>query len=432
LNSCPPNPTSALRWSRRGIAACIWPLLLVLLAACEGEPPPLRLQTLTYQQMDIAALRKAIAVEALDIAPSQAPPGMPVLEALGANLADLGIVENSTPFVSGVRAVIPLYRSVLHLLVRDDVDLDGKRSADTPLSFLVLNDSHAGNTFVGLVAQRAGMVVGRSPVAGTAEAGNTEVIVYFGPINPRSTDWYTPGYHLVSLDSIGTAAAEFLREGISLLVPQMQATRIPALTYTLPGNEQGLQTLSVDTLLVTRKDTSESQIYRLTRTLVEQKAQLASLEPDVFSWVSERFDPEKLNFPLHDGARRYFERDEPGLLQRYAETINLLVYLAILAVTGLLALLRWRRQRKKDRVDTFYTQLFSIRERAATEAPAGLLEETRALERRAYRLLIDEKLAADESFRIFTDLLENVRAELVAQQEHAVPGTDAGGRARPP
>lgn len=393
------------------LALCL--AVLAGLAACGEESPALRLHSLAYRQVDVATLREALADEGGPaLVPDSAPPGTSPLEALAGDWADLAIVDNSTPFVPGVRTVIPLYPSVLHLLVRDGVNLARQRDSGETATVYIANDSRAGRIFVELVARRARLLAEGVERVDTLRPGETDAIVYFGPVNPASTPWYQEGYHLVSLDSAGEAAAEFLREGVSLLVPQMRAMEVPALTYNLPGNERPLQSLSVSTLLVARREASEARIYELTRMLVEQRARFAALEPDIFSWVSEHFDREKLNFPLHDGARRYLERDAPGLLERYANTINLLVYLAILLATGLAGFLRWRAQRKKNRVDTFYSRLLAVRERMGSEPVAELLEEVRLMELEAYSLLIDEKLAADESFRIFTDLLDSVRAEL--------------------
>ena len=165
-------------------------------------------------------------------------------------------------------------------------------------------------------------------------------------------------------------------------------------------------------LLVAHRDTSERAIYNMTRTLIEQKARFAAIAPNIFSWMSEDFDPLELNFPLHSGARRYLERDEPGFLERYAESLNFIVYLAFLLLTGVVALARWQARRKKNRVDTFYARVLEIRERAQHEPREQLIEELGNLEKEAFGLLIAERLAADESFRIFTELLGQVRNEL--------------------
>jgi len=199
---------------------------------------------------------------------------------------------------------------------------------------------------------------------------------------------------------------------VPYLVRNMYSATIPASTYNIPGNDKDLRTIATDTLLVTRKDVPESVIYELTRTLLEQKPRFTAVAPQLFQGINESFDPLEFSFPLHSGARRYLARDEPGFLERYAELINMLVYVTFLVLTGLLALARWRMRRKKDRMDTFYQRVLAIRERAAGEDHAVLIAELYALEHEAFDSLIAERLAANESFRIFTDLMVRTRAEL--------------------
>ena len=122
--------------------------------------------------------------------------------------------------------------------------------------------------------------------------------------------------------------------------------------------------------------------------------------------------PQDLSFPLHSGSRRYMERDEPGMLERYAETINMLVYLFFVVLTGGFALARVHSRRKKDRIDEFYSRVMAIRMRAMNEPHGPLLFELQQLELEAFGSLIAEKLAADESFRIFIELLTRAIDEL--------------------
>ena len=171
----------------------------------------------------------------------------------------------------------------------------------------------------------------------------------------------------------------------------------------------------MDTLLVARKEVPEKFIYQIARMLIEQKPHLTSISPTLFSGINESFDPLDLSFPLHAGTRRFLQRDEPALVERYAETINMLVYVVVMLLTGVVGFNRWRARRKKDNIDTFYTRVFSIRERVDIEDTAELLLELKALEKEAFELLIAEKLAADDSFRIFADLLSDSRAMLKAR-----------------
>ena len=390
-------------------------VLSLLLAGCEWVNPELRMHVAEYRQFDPERLQTIFEEQSfLRLTAAEGPPGRAALQVLADADADLGLVENSTAFVPGIRAGLPVSESVLHILVSDEFRPHKMSSPLREASFSIPHGSSAGRSFVELVTSRQGMDADDYRISSTFEPGDTDVVVYFGPINPDVTNWYPQGYTLVSLDNPLIPQRQFFHEGIGYTAPNMKPKTIPALTYDLPGNEDDLLTVAVDTLLVARKDVSVGAVFELTRTFLSQKPRFAAVAPHLFSGINESFDPLDLSFPLHDGARRYLERDEPGLLERYAETINMLVYVTFLLISAAIGFARWRAHRKKDRIDTFYVRVMGIRDRMGREDSALLLEELEALEREAFESLIKEKLAANESFRIFTDLMARLRAELKA------------------
>jgi hypothetical protein len=390
-----------------------WGLVGLLLAGCSFAPDVLRFHSLAYQNVDSEALQSIFEdrfATRFEVVP--AAPGESAMDALLGGRADLVLVNNSTPFTSGVRAVLPVYESVLHLLAREDL---GDFGEDLPLrgrSIYIANESLAGRNAVLLIAERQNLVPGDYQLADTLQPGTTDIVVYFGPINPKDPPWYHPGYRLINLHTRLDPNAGSSRIGVEYILPRMRVVSIPPRTYDIPGNETAVHTVGVDTLLVTRKDASERVIYRLTEMLIEQKPRFAAVAPSLFSTITDSFDPLDLSFPLHEGARRYLERDEPSLLERYAETINMLVYVTFLVLTGSIAFMRWRAHRKKNRIDTFYERALSVRKQSNGTNQAELLGELRVLEEEAFQMLIDDQLAADESFRIFTDLLAHARLEL--------------------
>ncbi len=392
-------------------------LVAAALVGCTSGTDELEILPTGYQVIDAEAIQ-AIFEQKSMIRIRRAEPdqqGPPSLERLLRGDADLVFTQNSNPFVPGVRAVLPVHRSVLHVLARDGIAGDGYLVDMRGKSVYVASNSHAGKRLVRLAAERQGVSESEYALVDEFAPGETDLLIYLGPLVANTPPWYQPGYHFASL------AAREGRENVSNaelvrnLLPNMYAVVIPATTYNIPGNEVDVPTLATDTLLVTRKDVPERLIYEFTRTLVEQKPRFTSVAPQLFQGITESFDPLELNFPLHSGARRYLERDEPSALERYAETINMLVYVTFLVLTGLLGLARWRARRKKDRMDTYYQQVLAIRGRAEEEDAAQLMAELKELEEHAFESLIAERLAADESFRIFTDLLERTRASLERQ-----------------
>ncbi|MEP5569070.1 MAG: TAXI family TRAP transporter solute-binding subunit [Halioglobus sp.] len=404
-------PTSSLKHLLR-LPGCLL-IAALLLTACGYPGSTLRMMITDYRQFEPEALqlvieeRSSIRFELADVPPQRKP-----LEALIANEADLALVENNVAFARGIRAVLPVFESVLHLAGRDAYFSEDPEKTLSGANFYIANRSSAGETFVKLVMHREGYSPDQYKISPNFEDGVTDFIVYFGPINPNNTSWLRQGFSLMSLDDQLNPKRKFYEEGIGYSAPGMKPMMIPALTYDAPGNEEALLTVSVDTLLVTRKEVSESAIYELTKTFLEQKPRLTAIAPHLFSGINESFDPLNLNFPLHPGARSYLERDDPSFIERYAETINMLVYVTFLLISAFLAFARWRERKKKDRVDVFYERVFQVRDGTSHLDTQERLRTLNDIEREAFESLIKEKLSANESFRIFTDLLAQTREEI--------------------
>ena len=332
-------------------------------------------------------------------------------EMLVADQADLTLIENSVPFQTGVRAVLPVYQSVLHLLVRDDVNMWDDEQPLRGKEIHISSASQTGKNFVKLVASRMGLTVEDYLLVDRITPGLTDLIVYFGPIDTVNHGWFVEGYHLESL-GLRDKESAMSPDAVGYLIPQLKPFVIPAGTYKLSGGDKTIATVAVTTLLATRKEASVNAIYELTKLLLEEKPRFVRISSALFSGINDSFDPLDLNFPLHEGTRRYLNRDEPSTLERYAETINMLVYVTFLLLTGIVGFARYRARRKKNRIDTYYTRVLEIRWRSAGQSREVSLDELRQLEEEAFEALIAEKLAADESFRIFIELASRTANEI--------------------
>ena len=87
--------------------------------------------------------------------------------------------------------------------------------------------------------------------------------------------------------------------------------------------------------------------------------------------------------------------------------------------SGLIAGVRIFRMRRKNRIDRFYAAAIDIRRSVKDLNNPGehqqAITKVRDLQNEAFELLVDEKLAADESFRIFITLSNDVLRELGAR-----------------
>ena len=90
------------------------------------------------------------------------------------------------------------------------------------------------------------------------------------------------------------------------------------------------------------------------------------------------------------------------------------VFVALLSAA--IAAVRIYNIRRKNRIDRFYSAAINLRKSINDHTPAeerrNAITRIRELETEAFELLVDEKLAADESFRIFITLSNDIVNEL--------------------
>jgi len=244
-----------------------------------------------------------------------------------------------------------------------------------------------------------------------------DVIVIYAPIVPNLPNPLAGcgEYRLYSLGdphSIGTGAPV---DSIPLFYPHLKPFVIPAGTYGALTPEPVL-TLSVDQLLVARKGVSDGLIYDLLREILRLKPALATVQPGLFQRLTDRFDVSGSTFVLHPGALAYLNRDEPDFYERYSGVAEVVVSLGFGLVSGLYAVYRILIIRRKNRIDEFYKQALELRDQATAvgteSARQAAVASLKTLQEQAYAQMIDERLAADESFRIFITLSNDLMADL--------------------
>jgi hypothetical protein len=180
-------------------------------------------------------------------------------------------------------------------------------------------------------------------------------------------------------------------------------------------------TVAVDTLLVARADTQRVAIYDLIEAIQMMGPLLYAQRPDLEVDRLEQFDISRLTFPVHAGALQFRRRNDPGFFERAAGVFE--VVATVLAALGamFLALLRRWSARKKSRIDELYAAALEIRrkylEASSVQRQKQGVAELRDLRDRAFSLLIQEQLSADESFRILQALVYNIMNEFEAPRE---------------
>lgn len=398
-------------------------LVLILFCSCATSPPELTL-VIAPQGLhpEIAkALEKLLWEEGkIRLKIIEGKGSVSNLALLQEGRADLTFVENSARYHQQVRTVLPMYPGVLHVL---------HRRTDAPKNVFELIKGK--KIYVGakggmaewllkLTLNQVGILGSDYTIVEDFESSDPDVIVVFGMINPevgnRIGDRYT-FYSIGEVEDLGKGAVV---EGLAIKYPQLQPFIIPRHTYE-KLNDKPILTLSVDTLLVARRGLPDELVYDLARTVLENRQEFGKINASLFRGISEQINFAALNFPMHPGARDYLERNEPTLFERYAESIGVLFSVFVASVSALIAFWRWRLQRKKDRIDIFYTKLIAVRKTIedfdSGEQCSAAAERVKALQNEAFELLINEKVSADESFRIFITLSKDIEGEIEKRRE---------------
>jgi len=394
-------------------------LSFVLVAACTQRVDRLRLvlPSLPVDQSIAQQLAANVgSLSDLTIELVAAPDGMSGLDAIASGYADLAFEANMHPYREGIATVMPLYPTVLHVVVRKErIGPDPKQMLTGATVYAGPPDS-ASRLQVERIVGELGL--GSELVRFVDTMVDTvDIVIVYAPIN-RDRIGDNPEFADMALLSFGSPDDIGNGHDIDralLLNPRVRPFVIPAGIYEGLAPEPVL-TLAVDQLLVARAGLPDATVYDLVGEIIGLGPVLAGDRPEIFGRLNGEFDAGGWAFALHPGTLAFLHRDEPTLVERYSGVAEVVVTLLLAAVSGVLAALKIYRIRRKNHIDVFYTDVIRIRD--SVDRDAGMPErrdaiaKIRDLQNRAFGLLVDERLAADESFRIFITLADDAIREL--------------------
>lgn len=222
-------------------------------------------------------------------------------------------------------------------------------------------------------------------------------------------------YRLLSFGSPADIGSGSIVDAAALLNPPLRPFVIPATTYD-EANTDPVVTVAVDKILVVRSDISASLVYDLIGEIVRARPALAAARPGVFNELSDNFDVSKSTFVLHAGTQDFLQRAEPTFYERYSGVAEVFVTVLIALISALLAAFRILKIRHKNRIDEFYSAAIEIRNSISQSSTIDEMtlaaEKLRELQDFAFEQLVDEKLAPDESFRIFITLSNDILEQI--------------------
>ena len=213
-------------------------------------------------------------------------------------------------------------------------------------------------------------------------------------------------------------------DGVEAAIPSLHDALLPSYTYGTKPTRPVL-TVGVSGLLTAARDLDVDLVRDVTRVLFAHRRALADVHP-ALATMPEGIVVGRSPVPYHDGARRWFDRDQPHFVVEYAEAISLGLTFLVGAYSGFIALRQWLKSRRKNRIDVYYLRVHELASRISDAAPDELDSLRRDLidvRLQAFDDLVRERIDADSSFIIFHDFL---RDELRGVEDRL----HASGRAR--
>ena len=357
--------------------------------------------------------------------------------------AKLALAQNDVDGGKSVRSVAGLHPEVLHLICRTDADihclsdLSGHRIGIGPTGSGTEQFSNKLLLFAN-VETKVNKTT-RAPfgkMLTELRAGNLDAAFFLTGLgadiitNALSDDRLTLAP--IQMEATDNGEAEAISRkftaGFRVHHPNVAPQTIPLMAYD--GRPRSpVASMSVDAVLVCRKDVPTNLVERITRTLFEQRAVLSQNEP-IFSELDEQTSQSQLQFPLHQGAENYYHRKEPGFLAQNAETMGFIVTIGLLGWSIVIWAQRWYVQSRKNRIDLYYQAIDDVIRRSHDGTDHKELDEIESelmkIQRRASEELVQEELSADETFVIYQNMLNDCRATVQRMREK-LPGPSTTG-----
>jgi TRAP transporter TAXI family solute receptor len=337
---------------------------------------------------------------------------------LEAGEVEMAIVQNDTEVGADVRAIAPLYPEVLQVVVRAEVGIESLRDVwGHPMS--AGPEGSGTDVLASRVLEHFGMAeyadtlvhCSTSQAVERFEGGEIDGAFLVSGLKSSAVARLLSGEgRLLSLGDPAQVGSAL--DGLRVSHPFLSRSVIPARTY---GNEPvaPVGSVAVQAVLVARADLDARLVHDLTGTIFENRVGLIKAHRAA-AHLTEQFDPSALQAPLHDGAERYYRRDAPPFYVAYAEFMSLLLTLCLAGASAFLAVRRWVRRTKKDRIDVYYVDIQTLMQRWERGELDGsdAIDALVALRSRAFEELVEERLAADQSFTIFQDYVTTEMSKL--------------------
>lgn len=405
-------------WNKISNLSRLIPFMLVLssLLSCRDEEKKIVLYYSVNEPMGKIALTIRDILESelnVEIETVIGEGSLKDLDKLRKGDGHLVLVENHVGFQRNVKSLMPIYPQILHVFYKNEEEiLDFRQVLEGKRIFM----GHLGDGSYRFAEQLIDYFdIDKSSFTITENPFESDVLIGFTDIIADEDLSGLSGYSLFSFDNVTQFGLGSKVEGMALKYPRTRPFIIPEDTY-IQLTKNPILTLASDVVLVTSEDLSNELAYDITKAIFRNLQEFTHISPLISQDLNEDFNRSSLSYPLHNGARIYLDRDEPTFLERYAELAGVGFSITLALLSGAYSLSKWIRQRKKDRIDVFYQDLMKIKKLisklSGKKHVIDLINKIRREQQKAFNMLVNEELEANESFRIYMELSKETIDEL--------------------
>ena len=319
---------------------------------------------------------------------------------------DLALIQSDTPLHKKTRAIAFLFPEVFHLIARRDTTIDQVKDLREKRIALMPQGSRSYDLFWELVGHYGldedDFEAISLPLSEANEAlskGDVDALFLVTALRNEALLklLQNPDINLVPIDQA---------EALQLLLPSLEATKIPKGTYNgaIPIPKQDLSSVAVRAVLITHSDLDTSLVYEITRILFEGKSDLAKqYSKAVMIPVDQSL--QQGSFMFHPGAITYYDQDNPSFWERYAEVMGLLLSVMMLLASGIWQLKMTLEGKQKNHADMYNLQILKLIDQINSLQE---LEKLKQLRQELFDIFtqvvidLDKDLITPESFQSFT------------------------------
>jgi uncharacterized protein len=334
---------------------------------------------------------------------------------------DLAVIRADTPVFSDVRIVADLYDDYFQLIVRPGSgiyglgQLSGKRIALPPpgtdgyKSFFVIVDHYDLDigtmrwTAMSLDQARRKLINGELDAVFTVRSLRDPVLL-------RVVGDAEIAKLPLDILEIGQADAMILKR------PLLSTGTITtgSLSGALPMPSRTIKTIVATRVLVAHEKVDANAVRALTEVLFESRLDL-TLRIPLAAAITKPDETAGLAVPLHQGASDYFNRNAPNFLEANSNSLGLLLTIAAMIVSGILAIRARLMAGQKNKADVYNYRLMELNNRALESDNSAEFTEIRtelASMMASVIIALDKDEVTDEGFQSFSRIHDSVSASV--------------------